>query len=455
MPSTGELQTRVPDGTAAPSGRSDDGRVTALLGWAVRSLPLDARILLYPGGRNARLAVMDLAEQAGLGDRIIVGYADDSPPPDASDCRTLGEAVAKWHPTHVLTCAREPALERTLAANVQRRHPDLPVISARAMFVDALADVDNRRERSLRDIKSITLVMCKTCNLRCSFCYQTDFTQRMDSVIFNEKLRPVYPHAEVIKLVGGEVTAFRHALPFVREIPRLYPRVRLRLTTNGILFDERWTDVFCATGGSVHNSIVAATPRTYERVTGQDKHGQVMENIRRTIHTRERQRSPLGVYVGMVITPETQHEIEALVNLGAELGVDGIEIGVDTMRMCALDRGLIEAQVRRITERDRVPVIWDRLSMLYPDLCAEPAVTEACELPDRAVFVEVNGTVYACCHSHVAIGSLRQDTIETIFSSAAARAVAADVRTGRCASCPRDCIYRPPTVARGDRNAHH
>jgi MoaA/NifB/PqqE/SkfB family radical SAM enzyme len=355
----------------------------------------------------------------------------------------------------VLTCAREPALEKTLTANVRRQYPDLPVLSVRAMFVEALAAGGERSERSLRDLKSVTIVMCKTCNLRCTFCYQTDFTQRMDPVIFNEKLRPVYAHTEVIKLVGGEVTAFKPALPFVREIPRLYPRVRLRLTTNGILFDERWTDVFCATGGSVHNSIVAATPRTYKLVTGQNRHEQVVENIRRTIATRANRRSSLGVYVGMVITPETQHEIEALVNLGAELGVDGIEIGVDTMRMGALDRDLIEAQVRRIIERNVIPVVWDRLSMLYPDLCPEPKLTEACELPDHDIFVEVNGTVYVCCHSHVAIGSLKQDTIETIFSSDAARAVAIDVRTGTCASCPRDCIYRPPTVARGDRRPHH
>ena len=84
MPSTIEPQTRVPEGAAAPHDRSTDNRVTALLGWAVRSLPPGARILFYPGGRNARLAVMDLAAEGGLGDRIIVGYADDNPPADAA-----------------------------------------------------------------------------------------------------------------------------------------------------------------------------------------------------------------------------------------------------------------------------------------------------------------------------------------------------------------------------------
>ena len=73
--------------------------------------------------------------------------------------------------------------------------------------------------------------------------------------------------------------------------------------------------------------------------------------------------------------------------------------------------------------------------------------TEPCTLPDNAVFVEVNDTVYACCHSHIALGSLADDDIETIWHSRPARAVSTDVSTGQCASCPQDCIYRPATVS--------
>lgn len=419
-------------------------------------MPRTARILIYPGGRNARLAVMDLRDKDLLGGRTIVGFADDNSAAKGPDCRTLSEACVEWRPTHVLICARQPHVERTLELKALEALPHLVTTVARDAFVrgsalefaDETGSTSRTVRRALADIKSVTLVMCKTCNIRCNFCYQTDFTERMNPGIFTEKLRAVSPHVEVIKLVGGEVTAFRHALPFVEQVVDRYPDTRLRLTTNGILFDERWTAAFCATGGSVHNSIVAATPQTYHRVTGQDKHARAVENVRRTIETRNARGASLGVYIGLVITPDTQHEIEAVVELGASLGVDGVEIGVDTMGMDGLDRDLIERQAHRIVEDKRVPVVWDRLAMLFPELCPEPAITEPCTLPDNAIFVEVNGTVYACCHSHVAMGSLLEDDIETIWNARPAHAVSNDVSTGCCASCPQDCIYRPATVAR-------
>lgn len=362
-----------PAARARPSGISSGG---SLLAPVIDAMPRGTRILIYPGGRNARLAVMDLREKNALSDRTIVGFGDDQPPPGSSDCLPLDEAVSTWRPTHVLICARQPQLERKLAERVRASYPHLTTTIARDVFVESMLGEAARRSRerdvqprSLSDIKSVTLVMCKTCNIRCNFCYQTDFTERMDPVIFNERLRAVYPNVDVIKLVGGEVTAYRHALPFVQQVALLYPGVRLRLTTNGILFDERWTDAFCTTGGSVHNSIIAATHDTYRHVTGQDKLGAVIENVRRTVAELDGRGISLGVYIGMVITPDTQHEIEAVVELGASLGVDGVEIGVDTMGIAALNQSLIERQVRAIVASNRVPVLRDRLAMLFPQLC--------------------------------------------------------------------------------------
>ncbi len=423
----------------------------SLFDHAVRLLPERARMLVYPAGRNARLAVADMIDRDGFGMRRFVGFADDKPMVEDDECLTLENAVAKWQPTHILLCARQPDLERTLALRAKEIAPTLPVITVRDKLIQALVP-DNRLPRALSDIDSVTIVMCKTCNIRCSFCYQTDFSQRMSPDIFQEKLLPVYPHVSVIKLVGGEVTAYRHALPFVQTIPDRYPNATLRLTTNGILFDDRWAQVFCRTGGSVHHSIVAATSETYHRVTGQDKHGLVVANIEATIKLRERTKSSLGVFIGMVVVPDTQHEIESLVRLGESLGVDGVEIGVDTAQMHALDEATIRRQVERVTSHGTIHVHWDRLAMLYPDMIVDETIDDPCDLPDRAIFVEVNGTVYVCCHSHVAIGSLVRDDIETIWNSPAAFAVARDVAGGHCASCPQDCIYRPATV-RAPRHA--
>ena len=60
----------------SPSGGTNGG---SLLESAISAMPRSARILIYPSGRNARLALMDLRDKNLLGDRTIVGFADDNP----------------------------------------------------------------------------------------------------------------------------------------------------------------------------------------------------------------------------------------------------------------------------------------------------------------------------------------------------------------------------------------
>ncbi len=427
---------------------ANEGWSSSLLERAVRAIPHDARFLVYPGGRNAWLAAGDLVTNDLLHGRTFVGFADDSDLAGRSDVRSLAEALSIWKPTHVLLCAKRPSVEERLADKVRALAPGVRVVFPRRYVVDALAPEGRSpsRVRTLVDVKSVTIVMCKTCNIRCSFCYQTDFTERMDPAIFNEKLRAVYPHVHTISLVGGEVTAFRHALPFAEEVARKYPKASLDMTTNAVLFDERWADVFCRTGGGVYNSVVAATPETYKKVAGQDRHAQAMENVRRTVAMRNDCNAPLVIQISMVVIPDTQHEISALVELGAELGVDAVTIGVDALSLHLLDRELIESQVRKLVDAPPIPVNWDRLEMLYPGLIPATSVVEPCSRDRDCVYVEVNGDVFVCCHSHLRIGSLVEHDIETIWSGREAYTVERDVSSGQCATCPHDCIYRPATA---------
>ena len=62
------------------------------------------------------------------------------------------------------------------------------------------------------------------------------------------------------------------------------------------------------------------------------------------------------------------------------------------------------------------------------------------------VCVEVYGDVFVGCHSHLRIGSLSTDELETIRNSREAFAVEKVVELGYCATCPQDCIYRPATA---------
>ena len=434
---------------AETTGRIPASRSHSLLEPAVLTLPEGATFIAYPGGRNARLAVDDLVANDLLHGRRFLGFADDNHTAHRDDCVSLRDAVAKWNPDAVVLCTRRPDVERRLAEKVRTEYAHILVVSGRDVLVDALKPLpgDKRRPRRMSDIRKLTIVMCKTCNIRCAFCYQTDFTERMDPAIFNERLTPIYPHVDTISLVGGEVTAYRHALPFAQRVARDYPNAALDLTTNAVLMGETWSDVLCTTGGGVYVSVVAATPETYHRVTGADKLDQVIENVTRLVGMRNKCNADLTIKMSMVVTPDTQHEIADMVRLAESLGVDGTYIGVDFLGMNQLDKPFIENQVRQVLDETTIPTVWDRVGMLFPELPDSSEISSPCTLDRSSLYVEVNGDAFVCCHSHLSIGSLREADIETLWTSPAAYALEKDVSGGQCATCPQDCVYRPATLS--------
>ncbi len=438
--------------TASPPSSSRD-RATeltwsqSLLERSVLTLPEDARILVAPGGRNAQLAVADLLKKNLLGNRTFVGFADDAPDPSLAECRKFEEAVSHGKPTHVLLCSRRPELEDKIHGRIQKQFPHLDIRSARSEIVRQFSEnITPSRTRQLEDIDSVVIVMCKTCNLRCNFCYQSEFESRMDPAIFTQQLASVYPHARILSLVGGEVTFYRHALPFAQTIPDQYPHLQMELTTNGVGFNHDWAEVFCKTGGRIGFSVIAGTGNTYEAIAGKDCLSQVADNIRRVVALRDKVKSNLALTISAVITPQNQHELIDMVQLGYDLGVDSVGFGADSISDHQLDRKIIEKQIQQIRSENKIKVYVDRIGMVFPDLVPQLDNTTPCTSAADSIFVEVNGDVFVCCQSHMRIGSLQDQDIESIWCSDEGYAVEADVTSGQCATCPQDCVFRPPTV---------
>jgi len=157
-------------------------------------------------------------------------------------------------------------------------------------------------------------------------------------------------------------------------------------------------------------------------------------------------KSNLELTISAVITPQNQHEIIDIVHMGHVLGVDSVGFGADTMSDHRLDHEIIEKQIQQIRSEDQIKVYVDRIGMVFPDLVPELDNTTPCTSAADSIFVEVNGDVFVCCQSHIRIGSLKDQDIESIWRSREGYAVEADVVSGQCATCPQDCVYRPPTV---------
>lgn len=85
------------------------------------------------------------------------------------------------------------------------------------------------------------------------------------------------------------------------------------ITTNGALASkDRVRRVVEAGLDSLKFSISAGTRQTYKKIQGKDDFDKVIQNLRDAADYRETSQSNFKIYVTMVYTEETQHEVEIL-----------------------------------------------------------------------------------------------------------------------------------------------
>ncbi|MBK6910336.1 MAG: radical SAM/SPASM domain-containing protein [bacterium] len=102
----------------------------------------------------------------------------------------------------------------------------------------------------LEYLRHLHLEMGQQCNVRCSMCYQTSFSpkDKLDDIVWKEKLLDAYAVIESITMQGGEPTVLPNCLELVRIITRDFPHVTLDTVTNGLMWNGEWEDAFLSQG---------------------------------------------------------------------------------------------------------------------------------------------------------------------------------------------------------------
>ena len=106
-----------------------------------------------------------------------------------------------------------------------------------------MTSLQSSTEPTFPGLNRMRLTMGMQCNVRCTMCYQTDFSPKfnMDPVVYRERLKEVYPHLRGVKLIGGEPTIMKNCRE-AAQLLRAYPRIKLNITTNGIFIDDFWIE---------------------------------------------------------------------------------------------------------------------------------------------------------------------------------------------------------------------
>jgi sulfatase maturation enzyme AslB (radical SAM superfamily) len=272
-------------------------------------------------------------------------------------------------------------------------------------------------------LSRLHLIMGVQCNVRCTMCYQTDFSPKsnMPRELYAERLAQAYRHVTSVKLQGGEPTIMkncREAAVLLRE----HPQVKLTIITNGVFIDDFWHETFVEQAGNVSVSINAASKEVYEKIVVHGEWERVIKNLERVIAARRGKTPSVGVTV--VILKENFHELHRIIELCGRIGIDYVELLADPILSFAglPARAEVEAELRRCMEaksKTNVDVIGlDGFGAKFaiPLFGASSGEKKPmCGAPFSNLVIDWNGDVRVCCNTWVKAGNLYEKPLEAIL----------------------------------------
>jgi radical SAM protein with 4Fe4S-binding SPASM domain len=182
------------------------------------------------------------------------------------------------------------------------------------------------------------------------------------------------------------------------------------VVTNGTLLnDENMERIFGSGLNIVHISVDSANPEVYESIRVGAKLDEVKRNVRRLVERRNELKSKLKVNINSVLMRRNYREVEGMVRLGSEVGVDlvnfcdiqysfdvGISTRYESLRLASEEEKKeiqrLFRSAKTLSEKEHIPINLPRLE--------QPRIRQNCEQPWVYLVVAENGKVRPCCAIH-------------------------------------------------------
>lgn len=137
-----------------------------------------------------------------------------------------------------------------------------------------------------RGISYLRLSVTDRCNLRCQYCRSGGVLKMMphDQMLTYEECLELIDVAvdlgmNKVRLTGGEPFVRRNFMQFLEQVLAAYPRLNLRLTTNGTLLDGKVPALKSIGVQALNISLDTLQREKYQRITGRDFYLQVRRAI--------------------------------------------------------------------------------------------------------------------------------------------------------------------------------
>ena len=323
----------------------------------------------------------------------------------------------------------------------------------------------------------IDFAITELCNLRCRHCITHAPTKtragsaRTLSPWLVDRLRDHLAYADYFGFVhGGESLVspvLFEVLRAIRSARGGFPYVA-HLLTNGVLLGERTAARLVEQGvTSLSVSLDGATARTNDAVRDGGRFDDVVANLRAAVRTRRTLGADLRLGISFVVLESNIDELDAFVDLAADIGVDWIKleeaVGVNDFArrsLLRMERSPYRDRVARAAERGRThglvvvdhtapPRVWrcriaddDAMrAFLAADEFANRSDIHPCRAAWETACIEPNGDVRIGDFFGAALGNVAFDSLDELWTGAVARSERTRAQTTRlCGAGPVTCI---------------
>jgi MoaA/NifB/PqqE/SkfB family radical SAM enzyme len=267
------------------------------------------------------------------------------------------------------------------------------------------------------------------CNLKCTMCPRNDPNFKEGEMPFSlfTMIMAQLPFLKEVQLSGlGEPLLHRDLFKMIRYLRRR--RIRSVVVTNGtLLSDEVINEIFRSGLDVLNVSIDSADPEVYASIRVGARLKEIKENVKKLVDRKMREGSKLEVNINSILMRSNYRQVEDMIRLGWELGVDsisfsdiqysfdvGISKGYESLRLASRRE---KREIRRLFERAQKLSKELNLRVYLPRL-EQPKVRELCKQPWLYLVVKEDGRVRPCCGIHKReFGDLTKEGFKSIWNN--------------------------------------
>ena len=302
--------------------------------------------------------------------------------------------------------------------------------------------------------RSIQIECTTKCNLKCTFCELSHWTEKPTDLTFAsfEKMVARLPKLRRVDLTGiGEVLMNRE---FVKMVEFLKARgVYITLNDNFTLITEKTARRLVELGvDHVFLSLDGATKETYEEIRVGSNFDKVIANARGLVRMKRQLRKRLPeIKINTVVCLTNYQEMPAIVELAHDIGI-GMVVFVNVITFedtVGLDTAVVQREVQ--TKMQEALRRARELGVLVKMELFEKAPVEQCDFPWTRNFVTYDGYVHPCCYTtqtgdrksqnRRSLGNLLDSPYEALWDapgySAFREKMGRGILPSQCGHCPK------------------